>query len=308
MAQKLKRLIKIPKIRLLKKLLGYDEIYTIAIRSTEKGNVLSGRNQDVFIPVKPSAQYWYADPIVVSRDQKEYVFAEAYDRRTGKGHIACAEIMVDPKKMVFHKIIEEDYHMSFPMVFQWEGQTYMIPETSENKSLNLYRCEEFPEKWELVKVFSVDRELVDTVVLEKGKDSLSLLTSQINPHNPLETRFQKYELHITPEFQLIPDNGFNEKQSYNLTDRNAGRILEDAILPTQYSTQLDYGVGLVFRQIHGQEMTEKKKLIPSDISIAGVRKSNMIGIHTYAAADGIEIIDGRYLSYSPLNQWRKLLR
>ena len=43
----------------------------------------------------------------------------------------------------------------------------MLPETSADHSLTLYRCTQFPDKWEKVQAFSVGRELCDSIIVDK---------------------------------------------------------------------------------------------------------------------------------------------
>ena len=46
------------------------------------------------------------------------------------------------------KVIEKPYHISYPFVFEHGGEVYMIPETASKHTVELYRCVEFPVKWE----------------------------------------------------------------------------------------------------------------------------------------------------------------
>ena len=77
----LKRLALIPKRRLVKKLLGFDEIFTIAFRE-KRGGTLLRESGNPFRPIAYSSRYWYADPITFCHEGKQYLFAEEYDRDT----------------------------------------------------------------------------------------------------------------------------------------------------------------------------------------------------------------------------------
>jgi hypothetical protein len=59
-----------------------------------------------------------------------------------------------------------DYHLSYPFVFQNGGEWYMLPETSENRTVELWRATEFPWRWELDKVLLRDVVAVDPTLLE----------------------------------------------------------------------------------------------------------------------------------------------
>jgi hypothetical protein len=66
------------------------------------------------------------------------------------------------------QILEKEYHLSYPFVFEYEGQIYMLPETSANKTIEVYRATTFPFKWELHNVLMKGVNAVDTTLVEYG--------------------------------------------------------------------------------------------------------------------------------------------
>ena len=63
-----------------------------------------------------------------------------------------------------YPVLERPYHLSYPFVFEHDGNTYMLPETAANGTIELYECEEFPHRWVLKKtmmegVYAVDSTL-----------------------------------------------------------------------------------------------------------------------------------------------------
>jgi hypothetical protein len=91
-----------------------------------------------------------ADPFIVRRDDTWHMFFEVLPRDTERGVIARAE-STDGRQWHYRGIIiREDFHMSYPQVFEWEGTIYMIPESAEDFSVRLYRAVSFPENWECV--------------------------------------------------------------------------------------------------------------------------------------------------------------
>lgn len=306
----LKRLMEIPKGRLVKKLLGFDEIYTVALREGNAGGLL-GEPERPFLPIAYSSKYWYADPITFRCAGRDYLFCEEFDRDAQRGQIAAACLEDGAKNVRFHTVLREDYHMSYPMVFAWGDGIYMIPETSEHKSINLYQADAFPDSWRLLASFDMGRELVDTVVLEKTDRALTLLTSEVSPENPLYVRFRKLILRRDGEnvsLQLLPEG---EASPFDLDSRTAGRIFEDgrrSILPTQRSTAVDYGHSLCLSELGPDGMTPLCALGPSDVKIEGIPAKNRIGIHTYSCTGSMEVIDVRYLKFAPVNQIKKILK
>ena len=67
-------------------------------------------------------------------------------------------------------VIEKDYHLSYPFLFEWEGQCYMMPETAENRTIELYLAVEFPNRWTLDRVLMDGLYAVDaTLVFHNGR-------------------------------------------------------------------------------------------------------------------------------------------
>ena len=308
MSNLIKRMLQIPKTRLIKKLLGYDEIYTIGIRFRSSDSLLDGKNK-IFYPIPYSDEFWYADPIAWEHNGKTYLFAEAYDRHKHKGHIVVAEIQDDIRDIQFKKIIDEPYHMSFPMIFSWENDIYMLPETSENYSLNIYKAEQFPLLWRKVAEIKTDKMLVDSVLMKNTSKGIVLLSSEICQDNPLYVKFC-YNLLDMKKHAILPIENQQER-GYNLQDRAAGVPFEyknKYILPTQTSTECDYGVKIAFCYLLDTEFNIYQEFTVDDVSVAGINCKDMIGIHTYGQTSKVEFIDLRYLKFSPVNQYKKIIQ
>jgi hypothetical protein len=311
---RLKRLFVIPKKRLLKKLLGFDEIYTIGIRKHIQGNELVYDGEREFKVISYSSKYWYADPIIFSYMGKDYLFVEAFDRDINQGAIAVAELYGTLDNVLPEIIIKENYHMSFPMTFEWNEAIYMLPETSENNSINLYKSNNPKCGWSNEAVFYINKQIVDTIVIKKEINKLTLLASEINIDNPLMTRYQIYYIdNDNGQYNLRENKAFNENQQFSLKSRNAGglcNIDNREFHVSQESTKIDYGVWINFGEMtlyeHDYEEHCFKQIGSDDINVKEIDKDKIIGIHTYSLSDKYEIIDMRYLRFSPKRNWKKL--
>jgi hypothetical protein len=113
----------------------------------------------------PKDRFW-ADPFAVQVDNRYYVFIEEYLYKTGKGHISVLEL--DKSGIVSGptKVLERDYHLSYPFVFEWDQNYYMIPESASNKTVELYRSTSFPFIWELEKTLMTDVRAKDATLAE----------------------------------------------------------------------------------------------------------------------------------------------
>ncbi len=63
-------------------------------------------------------------------------------------------------------MLERDCHVSYPLTFTWNGSWYMIPETAQNRTVELYRAVDFPHRWEFELVLLSDIEAVDATAAE----------------------------------------------------------------------------------------------------------------------------------------------
>ena len=72
--------------------------------------------------------------------------------------------------------MEEDFHLSYPFTFSDNLDIYMIPESVQAKQIRLYKCIDFPKKWELHKVLMDDVRAADTSVI-KVNDIWYMLTN-----------------------------------------------------------------------------------------------------------------------------------
>jgi hypothetical protein len=113
----------------------------------------------------PKDRFW-ADPFAIKDGDRYYVFIEEFPYETAKGHISVIEL--DRKGLVSgpRKVLEREYHLSYPFVFEWNGAYYMLPETAANKTLELYRAKSFPFVWQLEKVLMTDVRAKDATLAE----------------------------------------------------------------------------------------------------------------------------------------------
>jgi len=115
--------------------------------------------------IPPRDRCW-ADPFVIGREGKYYVFVEELIFKKGRGHISVIELGTDCSFQEPIPVIEEPHHLSYPFLLDHENELYMIPESGDSGKVNLYRCTDFPEKWELEKTLMSDVFAVDTTLVE----------------------------------------------------------------------------------------------------------------------------------------------
>ena len=289
----------------IKKLIGYEAIFSCAFCKREEGAELytdRRRDDKEFVLLPHSEDYWYADPLIYEKDGNEVVFMERVDRRTGLGCIACADISSGEWTTPV-AIIEEPFHMSFPMCFSWGEEFYMIPETEMSECINLYRCTQFPYNWEKVGEYLHGLRLVDSIILSKSDDKIIFLASEYKPEDDFYTRFHCYEIQKDGQTIVFRDLG-RISENYSLNSRTAGPMIEGEmrLFPLQRSTSGIYGFSVQFNRYDGKVPgVLQTELLPQNVSIKGKK---LIGVHTYSISTHYEVIDVQYLVFNK-NKWRK---
>ncbi|XP_077220207.1 glucosamine inositolphosphorylceramide transferase 1-like isoform X2 [Tasmannia lanceolata] len=95
-----------------------------------------------------------------------YLFFETKNSVTLQGDIGVAK-STDMGATWQHLgiALDEEWHLSYPYVFSYLGQIYMMPESSQKGELCLYRALEFPLQWTLERVI-LKKPLVDAFIIE----------------------------------------------------------------------------------------------------------------------------------------------
>ncbi|XP_042472770.1 glucosamine inositolphosphorylceramide transferase 1 [Zingiber officinale] len=106
-----------------------------------------------------------ADPFLFIQGADLYLFFETKNSITLQGDIGVA-VSKDNGATWNHLgiALDEEWHLSYPYVFNYQDHIYMMPEGSKKGDLRLYRALEFPLKWELEKVI-LKKPLIDSFIV-----------------------------------------------------------------------------------------------------------------------------------------------
>ncbi|MCY7367074.1 MAG: hypothetical protein LH474_02870 [Chamaesiphon sp.] len=106
-----------------------------------------------------------ADPFMVRVQYEWLMFFEVFNQQKDRGEIAFARSKNGYKWNYQQIILSEDFHLSYPYVFEFESNWYMMPESCEANSVRLYQATNFPDRWELVSEILVGSRFVDASML-----------------------------------------------------------------------------------------------------------------------------------------------
>lgn len=88
-----------------------------------------------------------ADPFMIKVGGTWFMFFEVMPRTSPKGVIGLASSR-DGSTWTYERIVlEEPFHLSYPHVFTWQDEVFMVPETHEAETVRLYRAVNFPTSW-----------------------------------------------------------------------------------------------------------------------------------------------------------------
>ena len=107
-----------------------------------------------------------ADPFPIEWNGKSYIFFEELEHSVGKGTIVAQEIGSDGPTGAPVRVLEEKWHLSYPFLIAHKGTLYMMPEASGSGAVAIYRCVEFPGKWECVGQLLQGIEAADATIFE----------------------------------------------------------------------------------------------------------------------------------------------
>jgi hypothetical protein len=86
-----------------------------------------------------------ADPFML----QGHMFFEVFRSDSPRGEIGLASSANGFEWEYKQIVLREDFHLSYPYVFEWQGAFYMIPETLGANAVCLYQADDFPLRWSL---------------------------------------------------------------------------------------------------------------------------------------------------------------
>lgn len=102
-----------------------------------------------------------ADPFGYWRGGLLYMFVETFDYRHPVGVIDVLVFDSHYRFVEQRPVLREPWHLSYPVVFDAEGETWLMPEANQSGRLTLYRARAFPDAWEPALTITVDPAPVD---------------------------------------------------------------------------------------------------------------------------------------------------
>ena len=279
----------------LQKLLYVDQWF-IAYRFDAAGGALANLpnfpnrpNPGGYSCLMPPKDRFWADPFPIQRDGRFFIFFEELIFADAKAHISVVELDRAGNCSEPQRVLERPYHLSYPCLIEEGGELFMVPETGQNGSVELYRCARFPDQWTLEKVLLRAPFCVDATFHRVG-DKWWMFVNIGEDGSEVHD-----ELHLYHADSLCGEwraHSMNPVKSDVRSARPAGRLYQDngkLYRPAQIGAPL-YGSGITINRV--------LKLSPEEFveEVAGCLlpplDSDFLGVHTLNCAGELCVVDG----------------
>ena len=173
---------------------------------------------------------------------------------------------------------------------RFKGELYMCPDTHAKNDIRLYKCVEFPLKWEFEKTLINNISAVDTSIFFH-EDRWWLISNM--DYSPVGEHYS--QLHVFHNSSPIGEDWIAHKSNPAIFDplkaRNGGFIIDKSKLFRVYQRQ---GFNLYGRAFGVAEIKSLSTEAYTEESLFEVEPDffpNLIGTHTYNYSEGLLVFD-----------------
>jgi hypothetical protein len=250
-------------------------------------------------PILPPPGHEYADPFVVRWKGRTYLFVEDISHGSDKATISMLEFggagPIGPPRA----ILDVPFHLSYPYVFQVDGKLYLMPESRQAGSIDLYSPSDDLAHWDHVARIMTNVQAADSTVVT-WHEKLWLFCAMPAPG----TRAACEELHLFFSSSLTTGwtpHPLNPVVSDIRRARPAGTpfLRNGQLIRPAQDCSRRYGGSIVFNQV---EILDEKRYCERPVSRIGPGWApGVTATHTYNRVDEITVVDGKWW-------WRPALR
>lgn len=268
-----------------KSALGLQERWGISFVQQDWQNASLWEGQRI---ENPPGRY-FADPFLFVRDGETFCFVEDFPDSEGKGVISVLK-MGEGSASFMGRVIEENFHLSFPFPFEYDGQLWMCPESHQSGQIRIYRCKKFPLEWELHSIAMEGVSAVDTMIFPS--DGRWWMLTNIDSAVGTET-FSELHLFSAPtpvgaEWVAHPMNPVLVDPQFA---RNAGMLRDGERLfrVSQERAFGSYGVSASISEITQLTATGYREAL--QLTLHPQFRVGLTGMHHFHSAGGVSVWD-----------------
>lgn len=236
---------------------------------------------------------YLADPFILYKNGSHVCLVEDYNTATNTGHITAFKIDREGYTEL-GCALKEDFHVSYPFVFEESSELYMCPETHAAREIRLYKCVSYPLGWTLHRVLMKGVSAADTTLFKRdGKWWMltNIDTSESGDHCS--------ELHVFYADDLSSSNWTAHPMNPVIFDstraRNGGLLFDHDSVYRVFQVQ---GFGVYGESMGIARITELTTARYEEQVVYSITPSffaGLIGTHTCSFAGGLLAVD--FLKY-----------
>jgi hypothetical protein len=278
--------------RRLRRLFNREEWF-IAIRRRHDGDVerrVGGEAPPTDLrPILVSPDAYAADPFLFEYLGRTFLFFERFSYGDGRGSIWCCALDADGQPGSPIPVLDTGSHISYPCVFEWDGQVYLVPESEEATCVELYEATDFPTAWRRRRVLLDDVLAVDPTIVHREETFWLFVNIRADGASEDDELHLFYSAALDGEWRPHPQNPI---VSDVRRARCAGRIFElhGALIRPSQDCARTYGHAVTFNRIDVLTPTDYAETAVSRIGPTWAR--GLSATHSYGFDSRFEVVDG----------------
>ncbi|MDE3177535.1 MAG: formyl transferase [Pseudomonadota bacterium] len=262
-------------------------------RRSVSGLAADGRLGAGWTDLPDDGKRFYADPFPVVWRGRTFLFVEDFAHELGKGVISAVEFGPQGPLGAPQPVLERPGHLSYPNVFERDGEMWMIPESGAAGTIDLFRALDFPHSWALERTLVADVVASDATLHEQDGRWWMFATV----HDGGGAFSDALWLWSAPDFRgpWTPHRA-NPVLIDIATSRPAGRMFarDGALYRPVQDCRAGYGAALALARVdrldEGGFAQSVEAIVRPCAHWPGRR------LHTFNAAGGYEFVDGSALA------------
>ena len=224
-----------------------NKIWNIYYRNDKFTNLKFNNSTKLISP----KNYYWADPFLIIYKGIKYIFFENFDVKKNKGKISAVEIK-NNKIINQYDILKKNYHLSYPFIFTDKNNFYLIPESSQNKLITVWKSINFPKKWVRLKELFKGEHCADPTLFKDKKGVIWLfINKSIDKYNDHNSELYIYKVKDLSFNNLVPHKK-NPVITNSGNARNAGNLFyvnNSLFRPAQVNHSNIYGSAIMLKKI-----------------------------------------------------------
>jgi hypothetical protein len=237
----------------------------------------------------PRDRFW-ADPCPWEAGGEHVVFFEDYSFRSRRGRIAALRLGPEGPRGGPFPVVERPHHLSYPFLFRWRDDLFMAVESARSGAIEVYRCQSFPERWELADTWLEGRGGADPTLHFDGE--LWWLFVNLQEEGTAHAFDELHLFHAPRPTGVWTAHPANPVRSDCRGARPAGRLERwgGALLRPGQDCGPLYGHAVI---LHRVERLARTEFAERPVARIGPRwKRGLLGTHTLNRVRDLTVVDG----------------